>query len=936
MRFETNIVAAGLILIATLGCNQPELVPPRSLDSPSSVAVARGDVCLTTFEDLERVIAYTVDPCPEGQTGAIGLVANEQSDRIALIDLNAEQPRLVDLDPATPGVTHLVVGRLPVEVAASPDGTAGYSLNQLDRDISIIDLTGPRVLEERIHLDDTPIGMQVRPVAGDVVVAMGSPSFLAQFPSATTCSDDAPESGYRCEVGAVDSAPLARLDLPGTVSDFVFAPDGDEAWLIYRDLDYASVVSFAPTADGFDTPCLDGTAAKPCVVAHVSLGFECQDGLDNDGDGRVDQQDAQCYGPTAAESPEGVGRMVVDACSNGIDDDNDGFTDRDDPDCVASSSMDEGAPTPWASIPVTACNDDVDNDGDGPRDGGDFDCYGSVGRSESAVRTLGLDKIGIDEQGVYVYAVDRAREQVLVIDAARKRRIDAGAASMPSIVPYEPGLGVNVSLSPIDVTGFIDRAVIWRDPDDEGHAIIRHDFGAWIAVNNGTIQYVDTAVAYCEVSDEDLSTNDEFYRGVVGVRERECLDTPVFPLATGEERILGEDAELHPDCRSPELIACVQCQRDGGADCGCEVFADTMFDLCQRSFVRENRTLFVNPRFSLRDASSEQGRIVGAGTCEFPEELVEAMQDYASENPRGPQSLRCDTPLAPQPRSLDSTAVELADVEALPRADLHELRTLLFDTDSDRAPLVTIRPQDHSLLDETWKVSFEGVIPGTSRGDGVLPQELDDESVAVLDVGFDVCSAGVEVGDRLTIESALDGCEIDGELTFEVSRVWGGQIEISTIDGDGFATSVPTRGCFGTAISYSIRPHEQWTVVGDIVGFLSPNETRFDECVPRVGAELLRSRVETGGVWNGPYFTFRLFEGADVAAIPPVRGMSYSFTVSRGFASLRYETTGAFPTQVLFVPNTRGGSFLLAPDPNDDFVFALDLSTSAGTFSIIR
>ena len=122
MRAPVYRTACVMTVLALVGCRDTTLVPPRSLDSPSAMAVARGDVCLTTFEDADRVLQYDIAACDGDERGAIALITNEQSDRLALMDLNAQLPRLVDLDPTTPGPNHLEVGRLPVDVAASPDG----------------------------------------------------------------------------------------------------------------------------------------------------------------------------------------------------------------------------------------------------------------------------------------------------------------------------------------------------------------------------------------------------------------------------------------------------------------------------------------------------------------------------------------------------------------------------------------------------------------------------------------------------------------------------------------------------------------------------------------------------------------------------------------------------------------------------------------------
>jgi hypothetical protein len=93
-------------------------------------------------------------------------------------------------------------------------------------------------------------------------------------------------------------------------------------------------------------------------VNAISLGyfhteFSCSDGMDNDGDGQVDDADTNCA-RTDGEYESGE-------CQDEEDNDGDGLIDAEDPDCLTAggvydpTDVDEGA----------ACSDNVDNDGDG-------------------------------------------------------------------------------------------------------------------------------------------------------------------------------------------------------------------------------------------------------------------------------------------------------------------------------------------------------------------------------------------------------------------------------------------------------------------------------------------------------------------------------------------------------------------------------------------
>src|SRR5262249_49170737 len=83
---------------------------------------------------------------------------------------------------------------------------------------------------------------------------------------------------------------------------------------------------------------------------------DCNDGIDNDFDGFIDDADPGCaFTGGATEAPDPA------QCIDGLDNDGDGLVDMDDYGCTDSSDNDETDPT-------RACNDGVDNDSDGHTD----------------------------------------------------------------------------------------------------------------------------------------------------------------------------------------------------------------------------------------------------------------------------------------------------------------------------------------------------------------------------------------------------------------------------------------------------------------------------------------------------------------------------------------------------------------------------------------
>ncbi len=86
---------------------------------------------------------------------------------------------------------------------------------------------------------------------------------------------------------------------------------------------------------------------------------DCNDGLDNDGDGLVDEADPGCaFNQGKQEAPDPPAAQ----CGNGLDDDGDALVDYPaDPGCTDAMDDDETDPPP----PPPQCNDGLDNNGNG-------------------------------------------------------------------------------------------------------------------------------------------------------------------------------------------------------------------------------------------------------------------------------------------------------------------------------------------------------------------------------------------------------------------------------------------------------------------------------------------------------------------------------------------------------------------------------------------
>jgi hypothetical protein len=124
----------------------------------------------------------------------------------------------------------------------------------------------------------------------------------------------------------------------------------------------------------------------------------CDDGVDNDGDGKSDfltsgQGDPSCSGPTDASEKGTV------ACDDGKDNDGDGKSDF-----LANGQGDPGCsgPTDASEKGTAACDDGQDNDGDGKSDfPADPDCSGPSDASEAVCTWQAVSAGTQDLRGIW-------------------------------------------------------------------------------------------------------------------------------------------------------------------------------------------------------------------------------------------------------------------------------------------------------------------------------------------------------------------------------------------------------------------------------------------------------------------------------------------------------------------------------------------------------
>jgi hypothetical protein len=96
-----------------------------------------------------------------------------------------------------------------------------------------------------------------------------------------------------------------------------------------------------------------GTGAYSVSMSRSPCASDCQDGIDNDGDGLVDRA-----GDPGCATPDDLSERAE--CEDGFDNDGDGATDH--------AGTDAGCASATAAVEDPACDDGRDNDGDGSLD----------------------------------------------------------------------------------------------------------------------------------------------------------------------------------------------------------------------------------------------------------------------------------------------------------------------------------------------------------------------------------------------------------------------------------------------------------------------------------------------------------------------------------------------------------------------------------------
>jgi len=157
-------------------------------------------------------------------------------------------------------------------------------------------------------------------------------------------------------------------------------------------------------------------------------------------------------------------------------------------------------------------------------------------------------------------------------------------------------------------------------------------------------------------------------------------------------------------------------------------------------------------------------------------------------------------------------------------------------------------------LSETWRITFEGVVPG-AEGEFGFYIKGDSE---LLDPTVDLCAAGVEAGDHLVLEPVPPTCLEDTDsgivnvCEFEILSAGPDRMELAPIEG---YASLDALASMPAPLTWVVRVASSWTVQGSRSGFLHNVVSSEGMCVHEENADpMFGSRAYTSFPYDDQVF----------------------------------------------------------------------------------
>ena len=484
----------------------------------------------------------------------------------------------VDITTSVPGVTSIAVGDRPQSISGDPLGVFVVLTSAINDEISILSISDFQEIAYQ-RLDKKPVKITYHKDGFYVFFYDGT---VRRLTIDFDCGSGPGVFTALCSLSKddIDVSWENVMTLDGTPVDFEANPIENTGYVSYSDRRYVSEIGFDESAG----ECLSGST-YPCEIDRIGAGFGCSDGIDNDGDGRIDSEDESCFYPWSAEGdatdPESgaVGYIGVGECNDGIDNDFDGIYDALDPKCTspydASESLegfqpmvygtcsdgsdndgdgdsdradikcawptnDEDPETGIMSYSIGLCRDGIDNNQNGLTDTEDNACYGPNGLSEIPLASSGRGQIAVDPLGRWLYVLDPVDSQLIVIDLETKQTIDRSGW-----FPRNRVVGIPVSRLALDVVADVRSERLYHSGTTEVWA---ERAIAFVSSSNGYATEFTIHQELTQLNDDIITASaeelvmlptdtdtDESYIGVVRCIGRICNE-PDLPIITLRQR----------------------------------------------------------------------------------------------------------------------------------------------------------------------------------------------------------------------------------------------------------------------------------------------------------------------------------------------------------------------------------------------------------------
>ena len=437
--------------------------------------------------------------CIEARDGVVrGYVGSSQRGELSVLELEGGSREVLDIDESIPGITAIYTGDVVSAVDTHSHGLFTFAVLSSSGRLALIDdafEVRPGLYLDLEHgpLFDAVVWPPVEHQKPDL--SQPSRAYVGALDEHALLEIDLDLAGkiLTCtlrpyEKPCVNFDPeAAKADVVLQVLPLIAAEDGgiepkpgalaisdDGHYLFAAHHQEAAMTSFdlwegtskRIELNGFEI-CEDGWRTR--LLEFPKDDRSCEDGLDNNGDGAIDSEDASCrlWG-TESPNPQCIEQSE---CADGADNDGDGLIDAEDDDCKPENCSGDCDLAVFLAFegPVPACSDGLDNDGDGWIDRDDTGCLNERDDDETdeLERSTCADGEDNDEDGLIDWA-----------DPDCRVNLDG------RLIPEE-GIENDLCTDGLDNDG--DGLIDTDDPGCSDHFAIERfaDFEVWPACSDG-------------------------------------------------------------------------------------------------------------------------------------------------------------------------------------------------------------------------------------------------------------------------------------------------------------------------------------------------------------------------------------------------------------------------------------------------------------------